>query len=1091
MKSFILYTTLALGGLTVTAAPLEQGASVPAPIVWHDKHTVVEEIPAHGVSTSSDDAAKEFLRKRQLDTGSLVQDLGLIPSPEEDQVEKRQTDNTEGQLQKRQADPSVASLFGSPQKLLEYFASLNPPPRQPNLLDVLIGDLSGVVPAVTGLLDGVLDLLLPPVPSPAVPRVAEPTFARQYSPDAVLSALSSLGYPRGTGLGLATTTVCVATATIPVAGFPTITLTKLTTVTAGPIPIIVQGLTALEGAIASVLNEVIPSQLLPGVTIAASANLPSGLNPAISLTVPGLSIPAITLPPLPTVTVTLPWPSIPSIPLPSLSVPSIQLPSVSIPALPSLSLPVLPPVPTLPSLSLPSISVPSIPFVSTERVHSNPPTTPEHIDPKHFASKCIYPDSSANPERVSSKHISPAGIVAECFDPKHRAANYITTKHLTADDVFAEPVTPKPYFANRLLAWLAKSRFADCVVAPSLPTVSLPSLSLPSVALPTRPATLLPGVTIPGAQLPGLTVSPPPGLTISVGGISANLPVIGTVGIPPLINLTLRPSGLTAPGLSIPTVVIPPLVIPTPVQAILPNILSQLSRAVATETPLVPGLIAAINGLIPIPTPVVTRAIGGNIPIPTGAPLLPSLLSEIGAAASALPSAVPNLLSSLEQLLLPEPTFSILPFPPLPNPPVQPPPLSILPFPPIATRLPNLPNLPILTALPTITFPPLPTAKPTVSISTRPPPFINLGPPIPGPNIIASLIPLPTSPANNPRSYRFNALSNTNVAVYYGQSSASERISLAATCADANVDLVVLGFITDINYQDCSLPRLSLAPMIKGVKTPYQQRLAPGLDYYAQLEADIRICQRTYGKKVLLSLGGGGSQLVLKSEDEATRFANWLWKLFGPVTQGTTRGNEVVNGLRPFGRSVIDGFDLAKLDNAPNYWGTFAARVRKNFLLDRTKQYFLSAAPGFVSPDPSIPIGYLAQANFIWPRFFGDPTGRCDLGGDNFLTSILQWTRLITEGIRTLGGSTTAIARTKFFIGIPAWAEAAPNAYARLGGARAAGSLAIQLRGLGLKGFFNLGGVMVFDGPEGIENVQEGRTILDWVKGGLNGTLVG
>lgn len=215
MKYFVLYSTLALGGLSVAAAPLDQAAPVLAPVL-------------HDVPSAGDDASKESLKKRQLDIGGLVEGL-ITPILPEEALEKRQSDhdqdtpstvsdNSEGQLEKRQADPSLLSMFGTPEKTLEYFASFNQP-RQPNLLDILIGDLSGVVPAVTGLLDSVLDLLLPPVPSPALPRAAEPTTIRQYSPEAVLSALSNIGYPLGTGPGLATTTLCIATIQFPSPGF--------------------------------------------------------------------------------------------------------------------------------------------------------------------------------------------------------------------------------------------------------------------------------------------------------------------------------------------------------------------------------------------------------------------------------------------------------------------------------------------------------------------------------------------------------------------------------------------------------------------------------------------------------------------------------------------------------------------------------------------------------------------------------------------------------------------------------------------------------------------------------------------------------
>ncbi|KAK0745311.1 hypothetical protein B0T21DRAFT_100775 [Apiosordaria backusii] len=1112
MKYFILYTTFALGGLTVTAAPLEQAASAPAPVTWNDKHVVVEETLDQEVSSPSDDASEESLEKRQLDIGSLID--GLVPPLlPEDQLEKRQprhedkasseTTNPKAPLQKRQADPSLLQMF-TPDRILEYLRSLNQP-RQPNLLDILIGDLSGVVPAVTGLLDGVLDLLLPPLPTPVVPRPAEPSVFRPYAPEQVLSALSSLGYAGGTGLGLATTTVCGATATIPVAGVPIVTypiVTKTVTVTVGPVPIIVQGLTALEGAVSSVLNEIIPTELLPGVTIAASADLPLGLNPALSLTIPGFPLPPLgqpTLPlitlPLPTVTLSRPTipplvlPPVPSIqlpsvslpsvslpPLPSLSLPSIQLPSVVVPTLPSLSLPTLPPLslptlpplslptlppfPTLPSVQLPTVSLPSVslpsvslpsaslPSVSLPSVSLPSVSLPSVSIPSISLPSVSLPSvslpsvslpsvslpsvslpsvslpsvslpsvslpsvsipsislPSVSIPSVSLPSVSLPSVSLPSVSLPSIALPTVTLPTLSLPSVsppsVALPTVSLPSLSLPSLALPTvslpslslpsialptlslPSLSLPSVSLPSLPlpslalpTVSLPSLSLPSVALPTLPATLLPEVTIPGTRLPGLTLSAPPGLTLSVGGISANLPVVGTVGIPPVINLTIKPSGLTAQGLAIPTVVIPPLVIPSPVQAILPNLLSQLSQAVATQTALVPGLIGAINGLIPIPTPIITRNIGSNIPIPTGAPVLPSLLSEIGAAVNALPSAVPSLLSSLEELLLPEPTFSILPFPPFPNPSIQLPSFSILPVPPIATLLPN---------------PPVLTPIPTLSISTRPPPFINLGPPIVT-NPIASILPLPTSPAlPTIRPYRFNAMSNSNVAVYWGQSSASERVSLAATCADPNVDMVILGFVTDISYQNSGLPKLTLAPIIQGVQTPYQRLLSPGLSYYAQLEADIKTCQATHGKKVLLSIGGGGSQLQLRSETEAQQFANRLWQLFGPVTPVTTRGHEYVNGLRPFGTAVLDGFDLAKVDESPAYWGTFAARLRANFLYDITKEYYLSAAPGCTAPDRSIPIGYLAQCNFIWPRFFGDETGRCEIGGDDFLTSILHW----------------------------------------------------------------------------------------------------
>lgn len=128
------------------------------------------------------------------------------------------------------------------------------------------------------------------------------------------------------------------------------------------------------------------------------------------------------------------------------------------------------------------------------------------------------------------------------------------------------------------------------------------------------------------------------------------------------------------------------------------------------------------------------------------------------------------------------------------------------------------------------------------------------------------------------------------------------------------------------------------------------------------METDIQICQSRYGKKILLSIGGATSSLVLRSDQQAIQFANTLWALFDPT-------GYVPDGLRPFGRAVIDGFDLVKNDGSPGFFRTFATALRASFSADLAKDYFLSAAPGCVHPDASVPQSYLSQCNFVWPQF--------------------------------------------------------------------------------------------------------------------------
>lgn len=65
---------------------------------------------------------------------------------------------------------------------------------------------------------------------------------------------------------------------------------------------------------------------------------------------------------------------------------------------------------------------------------------------------------------------------------------------------------------------------------------------------------------------------------------------------------------------------------------------------------------------------------------------------------------------------------------------------------------------------------------------------------------------------------------------------------------------------------------------------------------------DIQTCQAR-GKVILLSLGGAIGTYGFSSASEAQTFATTLWNTFGEGTSST----------RPFGSSVVDGFDLGSL----------------------------------------------------------------------------------------------------------------------------------------------------------------------------------
>jgi hypothetical protein len=132
----------------------------------------------------------------------------------------------------------------------------------------------------------------------------------------------------------------------------------------------------------------------------------------------------------------------------------------------------------------------------------------------------------------------------------------------------------------------------------------------------------------------------------------------------------------------------------------------------------------------------------------------------------------------------------------------------------------------------------------------------------------------------------------------------TDTTTLEAQCADPGIDIVILAFVISVS-DGGSYPSINFGAAC-GSQTAEMIKEAPGLLSCPQLEADIQTCQSTYGKKVLLSIGGATAQIAFSAPKQATSFANVLWQLFGP-----TGGVDV--GLRPFGSAVIDGFDVGRL----------------------------------------------------------------------------------------------------------------------------------------------------------------------------------
>ena len=265
----------------------------------------------------------------------------------------------------------------------------------------------------------------------------------------------------------------------------------------------------------------------------------------------------------------------------------------------------------------------------------------------------------------------------------------------------------------------------------------------------------------------------------------------------------------------------------------------------------------------------------------------------------------------------PAPIFSSVPLPPSQHPSLAPSPAMTSVPPVIVTLLTTSVLQPIATSLPVSASSGLVTPyNETVSKSQHLSgpsqatpssiivlPYSVISAPI-GTSLVSSSSPA-TSVPSNPIDSRgtFNAGSNSNVAVYYGQTAATSQVTLAQMCQDSNVDIVILAFLTEIAGPG-HYPTVNFGAACGSSSPAQTAKGATGLLSCPSMAADITTCQGL-GKKVMLSLGGASGNSAFTSVTQAQSFATQVWNLFGSGT-----GDD--SDLRPFGSTILDGIDIGK-----------------------------------------------------------------------------------------------------------------------------------------------------------------------------------
>jgi chitinase len=177
----------------------------------------------------------------------------------------------------------------------------------------------------------------------------------------------------------------------------------------------------------------------------------------------------------------------------------------------------------------------------------------------------------------------------------------------------------------------------------------------------------------------------------------------------------------------------------------------------------------------------------------------------------------------------------------------------------------------------------------------------------------------------------FNVNLKTNVALYWvrlhrefhsskkltrsqGQGASQNRLSYF--CSQTTIDIIPIAFVDIFPAQGNGFPGTNFGNQCWGRPYVYAgPGNNPSLNQLQsecpQVGADIPICQSTYGKKIILSLGGGTDGYQLSGAANGVAFADFLWGAFGPQTQSWLN-----QGMpRPFDEPnnavvEVDGFDF-------------------------------------------------------------------------------------------------------------------------------------------------------------------------------------
>ncbi|KAI0446508.1 putative class III chitinase [Xylaria telfairii] len=196
----------------------------------------------------------------------------------------------------------------------------------------------------------------------------------------------------------------------------------------------------------------------------------------------------------------------------------------------------------------------------------------------------------------------------------------------------------------------------------------------------------------------------------------------------------------------------------------------------------------------------------------------------------------------------------------------------------------------------------------------------------------------------------YSATGTDNISVYWGQNSANGATTqgrLKEYCDDNGINVINVSFLTGIK---------TLTTNFASAGDKCTAISGTGLLRCTEIEDDIKYCQ-SQGKTILMSIGGatyyeGG----FSDSASAQASAKIVWDLFGSNTAAANR---------PFGSAVVDGFDFDFESSTQNFV-PFAQQLRTLMDADKSKKWYLSAAPQCVYPDAAMNDMLNGAISFDW-----------------------------------------------------------------------------------------------------------------------------